>query len=85
MSDLAWTRVDEYIAAYLLGPDDALDAALDANEAGGLPPIDVSATQGKLLHLLARIAGARRILEVGTLGGIPPSGWRAHCPRMAGS
>ncbi|QNQ11579.1 O-methyltransferase [Sphingomonas alpina] len=69
MSDLAWTRVDEYIAAYLLGPDDALDAALDANEAGGLPPIDVSATQGKLLHLLARIAGARRILEVGTLGG----------------
>ncbi|MGH6615333.1 O-methyltransferase [Sphingomonas sp.] len=69
MSDLAWTRIDEYIAAHLLGPDEALTSALRANEAGGLPPIDVSAPQGKLLHLLARIAGARRILEVGTLGG----------------
>ncbi len=50
-------------------PDAALDAALAANEAAGLPGIDVAPNQGKLLELLARIQGARRILEVGTLGG----------------
>jgi predicted O-methyltransferase YrrM len=65
----AWDEVDAYIAARLLGNDPVLDATLAANEAGGLPPIDVSATQGKMLHLFARMAGARRILEVGTLGG----------------
>jgi predicted O-methyltransferase YrrM len=69
MSDVAWTAVDDYIVGHLLGTDPVLDAALAANEAGGLPPIDVSAAQGKMLHLLARMAGARRILEVGTLGG----------------
>ena len=53
-----WERVDDYIAAHLLGSDPALDAALSANEAGGLPPIDVSATQGKMLHLFARMMGA---------------------------
>jgi predicted O-methyltransferase YrrM len=62
-------RVDDYIAAHLLGSDPALDAALAANAAGGLPAIDVSAAQGKMLHLFARMCGARRILEVGTLGG----------------
>jgi predicted O-methyltransferase YrrM len=61
--------VDEYIAERLLGPDPALAAALEANAAGGLPAIDVSAPQGKMLHLLARMLGARRVLEVGTLGG----------------
>ena len=69
MSDPLWTAVDTYIADHLLGDDPALAAALAANANGGLPAIDVSATQGKMLHLLARIAGARRILEVGTLGG----------------
>ncbi|MFA6114510.1 MAG: O-methyltransferase [Sphingomonas sp.] len=69
MSDAAWTAVDDYIVGHLLGTDPVLDAALAANEAGGLPAIDVSAAQGKMLHLLARMAGARRILEVGTLGG----------------
>jgi predicted O-methyltransferase YrrM len=64
-----WDRVDAYIAGHLLGGDSALAAALAANEAAGLPAIDVSAPQGKMLHLLARMAGARRILEVGTLGG----------------
>ena len=64
-----WNRVDDYIAGHLLGDDPALEAALAANKAGGLPPIDVSATQGKMLHLFARMMGARRILEVGTLGG----------------
>lgn len=64
-----WQAVDDYIADKLLGADDALAAALANNEKQGLPPIDVSAAQGKMLHLLAQIAGARRILEIGTLGG----------------
>lgn len=64
-----WQAVDDYIAGKLLGTDDALAAALANNAAHGLPPIDVSAAQGKMLFLLAQIAGARRILEVGTLGG----------------
>lgn len=64
-----WQAVDEYIAGKLLGADDALAAALANNAAKGLPPIDVSAAQGKMLFLLAQMAGAKRILEVGTLGG----------------
>jgi len=64
-----WSAVDAYIADRLLGDDAALAAALAANAAGGLPDIDVSPTQGRMLHLFARMAGARRILEVGTLGG----------------
>lgn len=67
MSD--WSSVDDYIGGKLLGDDAALTAALVANASAGLPPIDVSAAQGKMLHLLARTAGARRILEIGTLGG----------------
>ncbi|ATY31295.1 O-methyltransferase [Sphingomonas psychrotolerans] len=75
--------VDAYIVGKLLTPDPALDAALERNTSAGLPAIDVSAAQGKMLHLLARMAGARRILEVGTLGGystiwlaraLPPGG-----------
>ena len=61
--------VDDYIVDRLLGADPALDAALAANAAAGLPPIDVSAAQGRMLHLFARMSGAARILEVGTLGG----------------
>ncbi|QKW18423.1 O-methyltransferase [Kitasatospora sp. NA04385] len=64
-----WTAVDEYAEALLIGPDEALDAALAAADGAGLPPIAVAANQGKLLHLLARIQGARRILEIGTLAG----------------
>lgn len=69
MNAADWTAVDDYIAQHLLGDDDALSAALINNRTRGLPSIDVSAAQGKMLHLLARMAGARRILEVGTLGG----------------
>jgi predicted O-methyltransferase YrrM len=65
----AWQAVDAYIASHLLGEDPVLEAALSANAAAGLPAIDVSAAQGKMLHLFARMTGARRILEVGTLGG----------------
>lgn len=61
--------VDDYITATLLPPDDALDAALRASDEGGLPAIQVSAPQGKLLHILALMNGSRKILEIGTLGG----------------
>jgi predicted O-methyltransferase YrrM/DNA-binding PadR family transcriptional regulator len=64
-----WRRVDEYFEAALIGRDDALEAAQQASAAAGLPAISVSASQGKLLALLARSIGARRILEIGTLGG----------------
>ena len=68
MSDPSATDVDEYIVERLVGAD-RIAVALKANAAAGLPAIDVSPAQGKFLHLLARITGARRILEVGTLGG----------------
>jgi predicted O-methyltransferase YrrM len=78
-----WLKVDEYFVEHLSLSDDVLDAALAASTAAGLPPISVTATQGQLLHLLARLRGARRILEVGTLAGystiwlgraLPPDG-----------
>lgn len=69
MSDKTWTDVDRYFEDVLLGPDPALQEALEASEAAGLPGISVSPLQGKLLFLLARLQGARRILEIGTLGG----------------
>lgn len=64
----AWIAVDNYVEARLAPGDRALEAALARSEAAGLPGISVTAAQGKFLHLLARIAGARRILELGTLG-----------------
>jgi len=64
-----WSEVDSYLAETLIGPEPALEAALAANSAAGLPSIDVSAPQGKLIHLLARMAGARKALEIGALGG----------------
>ncbi|MGN6373090.1 MAG: O-methyltransferase [Solirubrobacteraceae bacterium] len=69
MSQDLWTAVDAYIAERLLPQDSALEAALACSEAGGLPPIAITPNQGKLLELLARIHGAQRILELGTLGG----------------
>jgi predicted O-methyltransferase YrrM len=69
MSETSWAAVEEYISGHLLKPDSALASALRHNAAQGLPPIDVSATQGKMLMLLAQMAGAKHILEVGTLGG----------------
>ena len=68
-SQQLWTAVDQYIAKNLIPSDPVLTQALADNAAAGLPSIDVSPTQGKFLHLLARIMCARRILEVGTLGG----------------
>jgi predicted O-methyltransferase YrrM len=64
-----WTAVDDYIMGVVQPTDPVLDAAQEAARAADLPPISVSAAQGKFLHLLARIHGAKRILEVGTLAG----------------
>ncbi|MGA3284717.1 MAG: O-methyltransferase [Verrucomicrobiota bacterium] len=69
MNQETWTAVDRYLADLFVPSDPALDAALAASVAAGLPPISVSPNQGKLLQLLARIQGARSILEIGTLGG----------------
>jgi len=68
MSAELWGRVDDYIVDRLVDEDQALADALKANAANGLRPIDVSAAQGKFLHLLVRMSRATRILEVGTLG-----------------
>jgi predicted O-methyltransferase YrrM len=64
-----WTAVDRYIAEALVPADPVLEAALQVSTDAGLPAINVSPPQGKFLHLLARIHGAKSILEIGTLGG----------------
>lgn len=69
MDEERWSQLEGYIDGLLLGADPALEAALESSAAAGLPPIQVSPGLGKLLHLLARGCGARRILEAGTLGG----------------
>ncbi|WP_175807257.1 O-methyltransferase [Burkholderia cenocepacia] len=83
MNQDRWNQVDAYFSATLVPSDAVLDAALAASDAAGLPAINVAPNQGKLLQLLATIRGARRILEVGTLGGystiwlaraLPPGG-----------
>jgi predicted O-methyltransferase YrrM len=78
-----WTAVDDYFGQALAPGDDALDEAQRSSAAAGLPAISVSAMQGKLLHLLARSIGARRILEVGTLGGYSTI-WLARAIRSPG-
>jgi predicted O-methyltransferase YrrM len=83
MDDPQWRAVDSYIADRLAPTDDILKATLEANARAGLPPHDVSPLEGKLLHILARAIGAKKILEIGTLGGysticlaraLPPDG-----------
>jgi predicted O-methyltransferase YrrM len=83
VTDERWAAVDEYLAARLAPGEAALTEALAANAASGLVAADVSPTQGRLLELLARLCGARAILEIGTLGGystiwlaraLPPDG-----------
>ncbi|MEO5590267.1 MAG: O-methyltransferase [Gemmatimonadaceae bacterium] len=83
MTQETWTAVDEYINATLIGADEILEAAGSASDDAGLPSIQVSPAQGRLLNILARLLNARRILEIGTLGGystiwlaraLPPDG-----------
>jgi predicted O-methyltransferase YrrM len=83
MDDPLWKTADAYLAEHLAPPDDALRSALETNARAGLPAIDVSPLQGKLLHLFALAIGAKQVLEIGTLGGystiwlaraLPPGG-----------
>jgi len=83
MTNDRWTAADRYVEATVVGPDAVLDAVLRACTEAGLPAIAVSPSQGKLLFVLAKSIGARRILEIGTLGGysgiwlaraLPPDG-----------
>jgi predicted O-methyltransferase YrrM len=83
MTDARWQDTDDYLTAHLVGEDEALSLALADSEAAGLPAISVSPLQGKFLHVLARLMGARRVLEIGALGGysaiwlgraLPPGG-----------
>jgi predicted O-methyltransferase YrrM len=69
MATEIWNSVDDYFSRALVKPDPALDAALKASAKAGLRAINVAPNQGKFLHLLAKIRGAHRILEIGTLGG----------------
>ncbi|MFF8376258.1 O-methyltransferase [Streptomyces sp. NPDC015661] len=69
MTNPQWTAVDQYFAETITPADEALTAALTVSTAAGLPEIAVAPNQGKLLHLLALMQGARTILEIGTLGG----------------
>ncbi|KQV01786.1 methyltransferase [Microbacterium sp. Root322] len=65
----AWSEADAFLSDLLVGPDADLESALSAQREAGLPEIEVAPVAGKLLNLLVRISGARRVLEVGTLGG----------------
>ena len=69
MNERRWSAVDAYFTKTIVKQDAALEAALAANATAGLPQIDVSPPHGKLLHLLARMAGTRKALEIGALGG----------------
>ena len=65
MSINTWSAIDDYIVASLIPDDPVLEAVLRANAEAGLPAIDVSPAQGRLLHLLVKMSGARRVLEIG--------------------
>ena len=69
MNQITWTAVDDYFCELLAPSDQVLDDALRRSDAAGLPRLNVTANQGKFLYLLAKIRGARRILEIGTFAG----------------
>jgi len=83
MSEDLWTDVDKYFSDRLLPDDQALESALEASVAAGLPAIAVSPNQGKLLQIFAQLLGARTILELGTLGGYSTI-WMARGMRAGG-
>lgn len=83
MNQEQWTAVDNYINSLVAPSDPALDAALEASAKAELPPIAVAPNQGKLLQILARSVNARRILEIGTLGGYSTI-WLARALRTDG-
>jgi len=69
MTQDVWNAVDGYVTGRIVGEDEALASTEQASDAAGMPPISVAAAHGKLLHILALSIGARRVLEIGTLGG----------------
>src|SRR5438105_15787945 len=69
MNQEQWTAVDDYISQTVVPSDAALDAAIEASAKAELPAIAVTPNQGKLLQIFARLVHARRVLEIGTLGG----------------
>ncbi len=69
MNEEPWPEADRWLATTLIPYDECMEQCLAANAEGGLPPIDVSPMLGRLLYLIAQTRGARRILEIGTLGG----------------
>src|SRR5271167_4248199 len=84
MSEKVWSAVDQYYVDLFSASDPVMEQVLVASDAGGLPAIQVSPLQGRMLMLLAQAMGARRILEIGTLGGystiwlaraLPADGW----------
>ena len=79
-----WTAVDRYFSDLFAPSDSALDGALKASADAGLPSINVSQNQGKLLQMLARMRGAKKILEIGTLGGYSTIWLARCCPKTAG-
>jgi predicted O-methyltransferase YrrM len=84
MTQSLWTAVDRYFAEHLIPPDSALDAALEACRAAGLPEVQVAPNQGRLLQLLAWMVNAHAILEIGTLGGYSTI-WLAQALPVGGS
>ncbi|MGH3157441.1 MAG: O-methyltransferase [Streptosporangiaceae bacterium] len=84
MNEETWTAVDDYFGEALIPADSTLDQTQRSSLDGGLPSISVSAAQGKMLYLLARSISARRILEVGTLGGYSTI-WLARAIRSPGT
>ncbi len=69
MSQKTWTAVDEYILEHFIRSDELMAQVLENSDRAGLPLISVSPAQGKFLNLLAKLVGAKKILEIGTLGG----------------
>ena len=84
MSQQQWTAVDNYISDMLVGSDPVLDAALAASAEAGLPQIQVTPNQGKLLYLIAKVQSARSILEMGRSVVTAQFGSREHCPKTGG-
>jgi len=78
-----WTEIDQFFSEALIGSDRVLESALESSRAAGMPAINVSPNQGKLLEMLARILNARSILEIGTLGAYSTI-WLARGMQMGG-
>lgn len=79
-----WNEVESWFDGLFGADDPDVSAAVEASREAGLPAIQVSPDLGRLLHLLVRIQGAERILEVGTLGGVSAL-WMAHAQASTGT